>query len=314
VAKNKKTIKGFICASKERNDENAAKKLRKRLQHEDEDVIISQPWWPREDLLPGENENNEIMNALEECSYFIPLYSSSLLNNPDEANRIIQWAEEEFKKYPPNCIWAIPAKLDECKIPNDHSTIGQRKAANLFPNEEDFNYGVRQIQKSILIHIAGCTLPSERKNVAENIGGATLSTGESIKNDSGKSDQVKLILEGNQIEIELSKAQKIMAGKKCVPILGQIAENTQMESLTNFLNQVKYYWGGWTITVDDGKQKLKEKQPVPCTEVPAFYLPDKNYLIIMIAVSVDKAILAKALDRKILTADEAAQVIWVIYQ
>ena len=75
------------------------------------------PWLDEESILPGQDWENEIRTAIRSSRYFIPLFSSISIKKRGYVQKEFKFALDVFKEFPPSSIFAIPVRLDDCKIP-----------------------------------------------------------------------------------------------------------------------------------------------------------------------------------------------------
>jgi TIR domain len=102
----------MVFISYAREDSNAAKRLRKDLR----DAGLN-PWLDKEELLPGQNWENQIEDAISRSRYFIPLFSKTSVEKIGYVQSEFKFALDVLKRYPPNKIFYIPVRLDDCEIP-----------------------------------------------------------------------------------------------------------------------------------------------------------------------------------------------------
>ncbi len=100
------------------------------------------PWLDKHNLVAGQNWENEIENAIRKSRYFIPLFSNRSVKKIGYIHNEFKFALEVFKRYPPNMIFAIPVRLDNCEIP--YAELKPIHHADLFP-EEKWKEGINSI-------------------------------------------------------------------------------------------------------------------------------------------------------------------------
>jgi len=140
----KNSQENTVFISYAREDTNAAKRLRKDLK----DAGLS-PWLDKEEILPGQNWKKQIEDAISKSRYFIPLFSKTSVEKMGYVQSEFKFALEVLKKYPPNKIFYIPVRLDDCEIP--YTELESIHRADLFPVDDDsvWKGGVNQILRAI---------------------------------------------------------------------------------------------------------------------------------------------------------------------
>jgi hypothetical protein len=97
-------------------------------------------WFDKDSLQPGQHWDMEIKNAIKESDYFIALLSTKSMNKRGYVHSEILQALSVLDEVPPNQIFLIPARLDNCKI--FHPRLNQLQWVDMFP---DWNTTVRRI-------------------------------------------------------------------------------------------------------------------------------------------------------------------------
>ena len=135
-----------VFISYAREDTDAAKKLYQDLK----DSGLN-PWLDKYKLLPGQNWENEIEDAIRKSKYFIPLFSSTSVKKIGHVQNEFRFALDVFKSHPPGMIFYIPVRLDECEIPYKELSVIHR--ADLFPIKNNYTWkeGVRQIIEAMKV-------------------------------------------------------------------------------------------------------------------------------------------------------------------
>ena len=101
----------FICHGSE--DKPQVKQLRDRLL---EDGFY--PWLDEEQLLPGHDWDREISRAVREAAAIIVCLSSSSVPKRGYVQKEIRKALDVADEQPEGAIFIIPARLDECTVPD----------------------------------------------------------------------------------------------------------------------------------------------------------------------------------------------------
>lgn len=143
-----KINKAKIFLSYAREDESAAKEIYTRLKKEG-----FSPWMDKEDLLPGQNWDNEISQALKSSQFIIILFSTTSTTKRGYIQREFKLAIDLLDEIPDDQIFILPVRLDDCLIPEKYTSI---QYCDLF--EEN---GIEKILKSIKTQIGSKNSGSE---------------------------------------------------------------------------------------------------------------------------------------------------------
>jgi len=92
------------------------------------------PWFDKRSLLPGMEWRPAIRKAIREASYFLALISSRSVVGRGFRNSELNQALEILKEFPPDQIFLIPIRLDECGMPRDE--LLELTWLDLFPEWE----------------------------------------------------------------------------------------------------------------------------------------------------------------------------------
>ena len=136
-------IRVFISYARE--DEKAAIRLYNDLKNSD---LPIQPWIDKEDLLPGTNYDTKITNLIHTSTFFIPLFSSTSVQKRGYIQREFKRAINTLEEIPPDDIFVIPVRLDECEIP--YYELKKYHYQDFFPNWYD---GLEKIVAAIKLEI-----------------------------------------------------------------------------------------------------------------------------------------------------------------
>ena len=109
--KPKPLLKVFLCHASD--DKSVVRELYDYLLREGVDA-----WLDEERILPGQDWNDEILNALQESDAIIICLSKISVSKEGYVQREIKEALEKAKEKPSGTIFVIPSKLDDCEIPN----------------------------------------------------------------------------------------------------------------------------------------------------------------------------------------------------
>jgi len=92
------------------------------------------PWLDTEDLLPGQDWREVISEAIKYCPQFLTLLSSRSVSKQGFVQKELKIALDLLDEFPPNKIFIIPVRIDEC-TPN-HSKLDRLQRVDLFPSYE----------------------------------------------------------------------------------------------------------------------------------------------------------------------------------
>ncbi|NCT53704.1 MAG: TIR domain-containing protein [Microcystis aeruginosa G13-03] len=76
------------------------------------------PWLGKKDLIPGQNWRSVIRKAIADSQLFIACLSQRSIAKPGFVQREFKMALNQYADRPPNSIYLIPLRLDECDIPD----------------------------------------------------------------------------------------------------------------------------------------------------------------------------------------------------
>ncbi len=134
-----KPLKVFLCHGSE--DKPAVRQLYYRLL-----AIGIEPWLDEENLLPGQDWKYEIAKAVRASDVVIVCLSSSSVNKTGFVQREIKHALDVADEKPEAAIFLIPAKLEECVIPD---RLSGKQWVNLF-QEQGFDRLIKSLQTCII--------------------------------------------------------------------------------------------------------------------------------------------------------------------
>ena len=116
-----------------------------------------EPWMDKVDILSGQNWKFAISQAIRESDYFIALLSTKSVSKRSYVQKEFRHALEELDKIPPNEIYVIPVRLDDCDVP--YEKLRDLQWTDLFPS---YNDGLKKILE---ILCPSKPAPSSRRNV-----------------------------------------------------------------------------------------------------------------------------------------------------
>jgi len=111
-----------------------------------------QPWLDREHILPGQQWEQAIKSALKQSDFVLVCLSATSINKRGFLRREIQQALEQSQDMLPDDVYLIPARLDDCNVPD---ILMHLQWVDLFDEEwwenllRAFEYGLRQRKKSM---------------------------------------------------------------------------------------------------------------------------------------------------------------------
>jgi len=91
-----------------------------------------EPWFDKESLLPGAKWRPAIRKAIREADYFLALISRHSVSGRGFRNTELAQALEILKEFPPDQIFLIPIRLEECDMPHDE--LLELNWIDLFPD------------------------------------------------------------------------------------------------------------------------------------------------------------------------------------
>lgn len=101
-------------------------------------------WFDREDLLPGQRWRETIESAIRNSSHFIALLSKHSVTKEGFVQRELKLALDYLTEMPPERIFLIPARLDEC-VPS-HPALRDLHWVDLFP---DYSSALKRIVRAV---------------------------------------------------------------------------------------------------------------------------------------------------------------------
>jgi hypothetical protein len=112
----------FLCHSKA--DRLTVRDLYNRLRTDG-----FHPWIEEEDILPGQDWNHIIRQAIKSSRYVLVCLSASSIGKPGYVQKEIRAALDVAEEYPEGSIYLIPVRLEPCDIP---SGLGRFQWVDLF--------------------------------------------------------------------------------------------------------------------------------------------------------------------------------------
>ncbi|MEP7134573.1 MAG: SUMF1/EgtB/PvdO family nonheme iron enzyme [Chloroflexota bacterium] len=161
-------LKVFLCHSKD--DKPKVRELYRRLVADGFD-----PWLDEEKLMPGQEWDLEIRKAVRESDVVVVCLSNGSTTKAGYVQKEIRFALDVADEQPEGAIFIIPARLENCQVPN---RLSKWQWVNLF-NEEGYeklkiSFGLRSIylgvQKTIPQSFDFPRLPFEPQMVQIPVG------------------------------------------------------------------------------------------------------------------------------------------------
>ena len=121
-------LKVFLCHASEN------KPIVQQL-HDDLKAAGYEPWLDKEILLYGQDWEREIKLALKQTDAVIVCFSAKLVNKEGYIQKEIKIALDVADEKPDEVIFIIPAKLEECEVPD---RLNRWQWVNLF-RENGYN-------------------------------------------------------------------------------------------------------------------------------------------------------------------------------
>ena len=106
----KRTLRVFLCHSK--TDKPKIQELYRRLKEDNVD-----PWLDEEKLLPGQDWQLEIQQAVRTSDVVVVCLSHNSINKTGYVQKEIKFALDIADEQPEGAIYLIPVKLEQCDVP-----------------------------------------------------------------------------------------------------------------------------------------------------------------------------------------------------
>ncbi len=148
-------LKVFLCHASQ--DKPEVLKLHRNLKRRN-----IKPWLDQMDLLPGENWEIEIPNALFSSDVILVCLSKNSVDKEGYVQKEISFALDKALEKPDGTIFIVPVKLEECELPKK---LARFQAVDLF-RKDGFNrllLGLNKRAKELGDEIAPITLEETRQ-------------------------------------------------------------------------------------------------------------------------------------------------------
>jgi len=145
------------------DEEGVGKKLKIFLAHakEDKEQVYNlylklqkagfEPWLDEEELLPGQVWKDEIQKAIMDSDFIIACLSKISVAKNGYVQKEYRTALDLYAERPPGDIYLIPARLDDCKVPDlklGTATLRDFQWVDLFIEPEGFEKILKSIKLS----------------------------------------------------------------------------------------------------------------------------------------------------------------------
>jgi YVTN family beta-propeller protein len=119
-----RTLQLFLCHSSQ--DKDAVRKFHKQLQRDG-----FTPWLDEENILPGQDWDREIRQAVRAADLVIVCLSPRSISRQGYVHKEIKLALDMADEKPEGAIFVVPVKLEECEVPD---RLRRWQWVNLFDN------------------------------------------------------------------------------------------------------------------------------------------------------------------------------------
>jgi hypothetical protein len=103
-------LRVFLCHGSE--DKPTVREIYRRLRDDGVD-----PWLDEREILPGQDWNAEIIQAVRQCNAILVCLSAKSVRKEGYLQKEIKFALDAADEKPEGTIFIIPVKLDECDLP-----------------------------------------------------------------------------------------------------------------------------------------------------------------------------------------------------
>ncbi|MCP4353265.1 MAG: TIR domain-containing protein [Desulfobacterales bacterium] len=142
------------------------------------------PWMDEKDLLPGQNWELTVTNAIKESSFFLALLSESSVSKKGFVQQELKLALKLLERFSPTDVFIIPLRLDKCRPVDERLQLLHR--VDLFRSYE------KGLEKVLRV------LCSEKESVQINIEGRDTA----FSKDSGNAEIVREVVKESKPETE----------------------------------------------------------------------------------------------------------------
>jgi proteasome lid subunit RPN8/RPN11 len=124
-SKSPQTLRIFLCHSS--GDKETVRALYKRLRIDGFD-----PWLDEENLLPGQDWNQEIIRAVRNSDVVLVCLSEKAISRAGYVQKEIKYALDVADEQPDGAMFLIPVRLEECDVPQ---RLGRWQWVNCFEEQ-----------------------------------------------------------------------------------------------------------------------------------------------------------------------------------
>lgn len=149
----------FLCHSS--GDKQAVRDLYQRLRKDE-----FNPWLDEENLLPGQEWDQEIRKAVRNSHVVIVCLSQAAINKTGYVQKEIKFALDVADEQPEGTIFLIPVKLEECDVPE---RLRRWQWVNLFENKGYLRLLAALRHRAVSLGIATIT-ENEISSVTKRVG------------------------------------------------------------------------------------------------------------------------------------------------
>jgi hypothetical protein len=107
-------LRVFLCHGSE--DKQAARELQQQLTR-----AYMKPWLDEIDILPGQEWDTAIRDAVRECHIILVLLSRNSVTKTGYVQKEIKFALDRADEQPEGSTYIIPVKLEDCSVPRSLS-------------------------------------------------------------------------------------------------------------------------------------------------------------------------------------------------
>ena len=147
-------IRVFISYARE--DEEVARRLYNDLKNSG---LPIKPWLDKNEILPGQDWRAVIRKTLKKSDFFVPLFSSTSVEKRGYVQAEFKYGIEILQEIPPQDIFVIPIRLDDCEIP--YEELRRFHTQDFFPDWYD---GLKKILASLKYSIEKIKQKEYKKN------------------------------------------------------------------------------------------------------------------------------------------------------
>ena len=122
------------------------------------------PWLDAVDLVPGQNWRVEIPRAIKSAAIFLACLSKQSIAKRSYVQREFRYALSTYADLPPDAIYLIPVRLDDCDVPDLQLPELELNLRDLHWVDLFDDGGFEQLVTAIRLNVTPKTVPSQRKS------------------------------------------------------------------------------------------------------------------------------------------------------